>query len=97
MSASRALAAAVLIGAAAPALACGSQVVATTVCPEWAPISGDPAADACTVAKLDLVRLADEYDAARPRTVADDPLPPAAIRFRRLHLAIARVARACAQ
>lgn len=66
------------------ALACGSQVAATTICIEWAPITGDVVADRCTVARLTREALEAEFDPARVRTVADMPLPPRDVRNRML-------------
>jgi hypothetical protein len=81
--------------AGAPALACGTQSVPTTVCIEFAPITGDPEADKCWIVKADLNRLIADFDPRRPRTIADDPLPPITVQEAALRRAIARVSRDC--
>lgn len=65
-------------------------------CAEWAPISGDVVEDKCIIAKLGLLRLQNEFDPTRQRTVADGPLPPREIILSRLKEGSDRVTRDCA-
>jgi hypothetical protein len=73
------------------------SVMSGSSCAQWAPITGDPAQDECTVAKLDRLRLEREYDPARMRTIADAPLPPRNAILDQLKEASDRVTRDCAQ
>ncbi len=89
------VAAAVFIAGHARADGCEHQVYPTSVCIDWAPITGDPVADKCTIAKLNAKRLEYEFDPTRPRTVADDPLPPRTVMLERLRSAQSQIDDEC--
>jgi hypothetical protein len=73
------------------------SVMSGSSCAQWAPITGDPAQDGCTVAKLDRLRLEREYDPSRRRTIADAPLPTRDAILDQLREASDRVTRNCTQ